>query len=94
MSIGFLLSAILILSLSAVSCQKTPKAVFYIENSSSDMPKIDLQIYLDDSLVIADMFEVDSVVPHFTIRSFPIKKGSHQITVKCESQKISKTEQM
>lgn len=65
-----------------IGCNSKPQAIFYLENGSFDMPKVELAIYLADSLIIKDTVEVDSIVPHFSIHRLVIPAGSHSITAK------------
>ena len=64
------------------------KVNLYVVNNEETEQKVDLKIYIDDSMYVNKNFQYSNVVPNYQLHSFEFRKGIHKIKIFKENKQL------
>ncbi|MCP9750045.1 hypothetical protein [Ferruginibacter sp. HRS2-29] len=73
------------------SCTSSKYVYFYLENIGNDFEKVEMKVFIDDSLYIDKNVRTSSVSPSYSQFRFGLKKGIHVVKVLVDSLEKSDT---
>ena len=68
--------------------EKEEKVTFYLSNSSSTNPKVDLNVFIDGEKIIGDTFNYTDIRPDEIAYERILSRGTHELLVKGADSKV------